>query len=334
MRQLTLFLIACITALSVQAQMRKINGVSYVASRDTIVQRNVDPVVDLHANFASIMPFGFVRSLDEPKIGYNHPRQWYGETLEGTRHYIELLQKNGVSVMLKPQVWVFNGAYTGEMTMNSEADWQTLESSYRKFILDFAKVAQQTNCPIFCIGTELEQFVQQRPDFWYKLIREVRQVYSGKLTYAANWDEFSRVPFWTELDYIGVDAYFPISESKTPSVEESRKGWLRWKDSMESLSLSCNKPILFTEFGYRSMDFAGKEPWDSSRTEGGVNLQAQKNMTIALFEELWNQDWFAGGFVWKWFINYDRAGGSESNRFTPQNKPAAEVIRAYYSNYR
>ena len=29
----------------------------------------------------------------------------------------------------------------------------------------------------------------------------------------------------------------------------------------------------------------------------------------ALFEEFWHEDWFAGGFVWKWFHNYDKSGG-------------------------
>jgi hypothetical protein len=35
-----------------------------------------------------------------------------------------------------------------------------------------------------------------RPKYWQELILEIRKVYKGKLTYAANWDEFKRVPFW------------------------------------------------------------------------------------------------------------------------------------------
>jgi hypothetical protein len=62
-----------------------------------------------------------------------------------------------------------------------------------------------------------------------------------------------------------------------------------------------------------------------------VNLEAQVNTTRATFEELWSEDWFAGGFVWKWFIHHDRAGGLENNRFTPQNKPAEAVIKEYYA---
>ncbi|RLD64698.1 MAG: glycoside hydrolase, partial [Bacteroidetes bacterium] len=50
----------------------------------------------------------------------------------------------------------------------------------------------------------------------------------------------------------------------------------------------------------------------------------------ALFEEFWKEDWFAGGFLWKWFVNYNEVGGVENNMFTPQNKPVENIIREYY----
>ena len=67
-----------------------------------------------------------------------------------------------------------------------------LETSYKDYILTYAKAAEELNAEMLCIGTELEQFVIERPNFWKKLIREIRNVYKGKLTYAANWDEFKR----------------------------------------------------------------------------------------------------------------------------------------------
>ena len=74
-------------------------------------------------------------------------------------------------------------------------------------------------------------------------------------------------------------------------------------------------------------------PADFERGIDGVlrRLQAQADATRATFEEFWKEDWFAGGFVWKWFLHYEDVGGSEDNRFTPQNKPAENVIRAHYS---
>ena len=138
-------------------------------------------------------------------------------------------------------------------------------------------------------------------------------------------------PFWNELDYIGVDGYFPLSESKTPTIEEAKIGWKHWKNEMQILSNSVNKKILFTEFGYRSVDFSGKEPWNSDHGITSVNLEAQTNLFNALFEELWNEEWFAGGYLWKWFIDHEKVGGFENHMFTPQNKPVESVIRANYS---
>ena len=65
-----------------------------------------------------------------------------------------------------------------------------------------------------------------------------------------------------------------------------------------------------------------------------VNLEAQNNTTKALFDTFWNEDWIAGGFIWKWFHNHEKSGGKEDNQFTPQNKPVEVLIKTQYSqNY-
>ncbi len=91
-----------------------------------------------------------------------------------------------------------------------------------------------------------------------------------------------------------------------------------------------NKPILFTEYGYRSIDFTGKEPWDSKRITGSINLLAQKNGLQAIHNQFWKEDWFLGGFIWKWFHKHTEVGGENNNRFTPQNKPAEVLLRSLY----
>ena len=330
MRHLGL-LILCLLQFSCMSQAKeKINGVSFVASREKVGQQHVDEVLKINANHAAVMPFGFIREINSPHIIFDTERQWYGETKNGAKQYIEMLQKNGVKVMLKPQIWIWRGEFTGTLKMQSEEDWQTLENSYEKFMLAYAGLAQDTHVSILCVGTELEQFVKNRPEFWKKLVVNIKEVYKGKLTYAANWDEYPRTTFWEDLDYIGIDAYFPLSEERTPSVAQLKQGWEKHKDEMKALSIEKGKPILFTEYGYRSMDFTAKKPWLVDRNEEKVNLDGQVNAKKAIFVEFWKEDWFAGGYVWKWFINHDKAGGGKDNRFTPQNKPAQLVIRDHY----
>ena len=324
-------ILLCFLQFSCASQMTpKINGVSFVASREEATQEHINEVLSVFANHAAVMPFGFIRDIHSPKIIHNTDRQWFGETKGGAKQYIELLHNNGVQVMVKPQIWISKGEFTGTLKMNTEEEWRILEKSYHDFILTYAELAEETKADILCIGTELEQFVKNRPEYWKSLVQEIRKVYKGKLTYAANWDEYPRTTFWEDLDYIGIDAYFPLSEEKTPTVEQLKEGWKRWKTDIANFSKVKNKPILFTEFGYRSMDFTAKKPWEVDRNDERVNLDGQVNAKKAIFEEFWTEDWFAGGYVWKWFINHEKSGGADDNRFTPQNKPAQKIITEYF----
>jgi len=326
-----LFLCVLVIALtSCNGQVDKMNGVSFVAARDTINQHHINPVVKVNANFAAIMPFGFIKELSNPEIVHNTDRQWFGETRAGAKQYIEELRKANIKVMIKPQIWVWRGEFTGLIEMKTEENWKLLEASYTSFILEYTELAQEVNAEVLCIGTELENFVKNRPEFWNRLITKIKTIYKGKLTYASNWDEFKRTPFWVQLDYIGVDAYFPVSDKQTPTFSDAMEGWQKHKPEIKALSKKHNRPILFTEYGYRSVDFSGKEPWVSSRSMTVVNLEAQVNTTKALYETFWHEDWFAGGFIWKWFHDYDNVGGVKNPMFTPQNKPVEEVIKTYY----
>ncbi|MGJ8733756.1 MAG: glycoside hydrolase family 113 [Cellulophaga sp.] len=330
MKKLGLLILFCLQFSCNSQVEKKINGISFVSSRDKVTQKNIAPILAINANAASVMPFGFIRDVNEPDLIYNSDRQWFGERRDGIKHYVDILHKNKMSIMLKPQIWIRDGKFTGTLEMKTEEHWQKFEKKYSDFILTYAALAEEVNVDIFCIGTELEKFVLHRPDFWKKLITDVKKVYKGKLTYAANWDEYPRVPFWKSIDYVGVDAYFPLSKEQHPTVDQLKAGWQPHKKALKQMSNTLNKPILFTEYGYRSMDFTGEKPWLVDRNQTKVNLEAQSNATKAILEMFWTEDWFAGGYVWKWFIDHDKVGGEDDNRFTPQNKPAELVLKQYY----
>ena len=274
----------------------------------------------------------FIKNLSSPKITHNTDRQWFGETKKGLEQYAKEFQKKNIKIMVKPQIWVWKGEFTGHILMNSEENWNILEDSYEEFILTYATSAETLKADILCIGTELEKFVENRPEYWQKLIKKIRKVYSGKLTYASNWDEFIRVPFWQQLDFIGVDAYFPLSNKKTPSIQDFENGWKPHKEEITRIQKKYNKPVMFTEYGYRSIDFTGKQPWDSNRVEGNLNLQAQADALQAIHNQFWKENWFAGGFIWKWFHSHNEVGGKNNNRFTPQNKPAEKLLSELYKH--
>ena len=324
------FLLLIFSSFSFVSQIKKINGLSFVASQDSISRLHVNPVEKTRSNFVALMPYGFMKTLSSPEILYNTKKQWFGETKMGLLQYAKHFQDAKIRIMVKPHIWVWKGAYTGNIKMENEEKWKRLEDSYRNYILCYAKAAAELQAEIFCIGTELARFVENRPEYWQQLIQEIRVLYKGKLTYAANWDEFDEVSFWSALDFIGIDAYFPVSDEKTPTVAECELGWSGHKQQIIKVHQQFKKPVIFAEFGYRSVDFNGKRPWDSTNIEGAVNLEAQVNALQAIHNQFWKETWFAGGFIWKWFHNHSAVDGKKNNRFTPQKKPAEELIKKLY----
>ncbi len=106
---------------------------------------------------------------------------------------------------------------------------------------------------------------------WKQLIAQTRKVYKGKLTYAANFDNYMDVDFWEELDLMGINAYFPLRNlSKNPLTEADMQtsleaGWqrafrqinqFRAKEKLEEM------PLLFTELGYLYRDNCTITPWE------------------------------------------------------------------------
>ena len=187
-----------------------------------------------------------------------------------------------------------------------------------------------------CIGTELHQTVTKRQDDWRVLIADIRKLYRGKLTYAANWaKELNDVPFWAELDFIGIQAYYPLTDKANPTVDELEEGWRRHLPSMEEIHTKYQKPILFTEIGFKSTSDAAVRPWEwtggwSSSLLNKVSTQTQANCYESFFRVLWDKEWFAGAHIWKWYANHEDTRGRTNIDFTPQNKPAQNVMAWWY----
>ncbi len=308
---------------------QKINGVSLVAPRHSLVPEDFVPIKKINANWTAVIPYAFSRA-EEPGVYFNHERQWRGERKEGICEQIILARQNGFKVMLKPHVWVRGQGWPGEFTLTKEEDWETWESDYSRYVLHCAQIADSLDVELFSIGTEFRKVVLDRPEFWVRLIAEVRKVYSGKLTYASNWDNYHNVTFWPDLDYIGVDAYFPISDKEDATITDLINGWKVNAEKLKNLAGTMNKPILFTEFGYQSVVGTAGNHWELSSEE--VDMNAQAEAYEALFQTFWGERWFAGGFFWKWHFRIE-SGGLDDPNFTPQGKPAQDVIERWYAKH-
>tara|TARA_B110000902_G_scaffold66776_1_gene79346 strand:- start:35124 stop:35525 length:402 start_codon:yes stop_codon:yes gene_type:complete len=127
---------------------------------------------------------------DSGTVFYEDNNQWEGEGLNGMRVAIQELHKQGVKTMIKPQIWLAHGVFTGKIEIKPEEEWVKFEKDYGAYIIAFARVAAEENSVMFCIGTEIQLVVKSRSQLFLRLIRQVREVYKGKLTYAKIWDCF------------------------------------------------------------------------------------------------------------------------------------------------
>ena len=117
------------------------------------------------------------------------------------------------------------------------------------------------------------------------MIDNARSKFSGQLTYSSNWDAYHQIPFWDQLDFIGISAYFPLTEDKTPRVEDLKTHWRPIVKKLRKYARRHNKQILFTEFGYLSIDGCAYRAWELEKEvhKRSINQQAQANAIEALF---------------------------------------------------
>src|SRR5690606_4276638 len=95
-----------------------------------------------------------------------------------------------------------------------DAAWETWAQGYQRFVNEWAAVARETEVEMLAVGIELRTWVTtERASSFAGVIREVRRVFPGLLTYAANWDDVHDTVIWGELDVIGVNAFFPLAKA-------------------------------------------------------------------------------------------------------------------------
>ncbi len=107
---------------------------------------------------------------------------------------------------------------------------------------------------------------------WETLIHEVRGVYGGKLSYAANFDNYLEVDFWQHLDYIGINAYFKLRDDMQFAdngalFDSLRVGWQNVFDEIAAFRIKKQlegKPVIFTELGYTYRKNSTLEPWNGA----------------------------------------------------------------------
>lgn len=309
--------------LHVEAKQR---GLSFAAANPRLGTYGTDASAEslknaraLGVDWISVTPFGFQRA--EPSI-----RMGGWETDDSVRATVAQAHALGMRVLLKPHLWIRDGA---AMEQYTDEQWRQWFADYERFIVHFAELARDAHVDGLCIGNELKHTTKYEAQ-WRAMIRRVRETYSGPITYGANFDEVFHVPFWDAVDWIGVSGYFPLVDEPSPDRETLVRAWQPIAEQLEALSTMHHRPVLFTEIGYRSADGAAWRQWEIPRN-APLNLDVQRAAYEAFFETIWPRPWLLGAYPWKWF-SYPNHSGPTNNDYEIEHKPAADVIRRIYTS--
>ncbi len=253
---------------------------------------------------------------------------------------ISYVHDQGMKVVLKPHLEILSS--WGWRAYIKAQDRDAWYANYGAMLNNLADIGNQNDVEGIVIGTELigmaSEFANQdNTARWNKIISDLRQRYSGFLTYDANWSwgnpqfehEVHSIGFWSALDYIGVSAYYPLAQNSVdPSVDVLIDSWKYWDESqLRGISERWGKPLLFSEIGYKSVNGAHNAPCCTAPEN--YDGDAQVRLYEALFKYWSNSPHMAGLYLWYWDVNPDY-GGFGNRDYTAQGKPAYNVIKTWF----
>lgn len=259
-------------------------------------------------------------------------------TISSIEHAIDTIHGLGMKVFLKPMLDIQDGTWRANILPDDADAWF---SNYTNFIGTFADMAEAKAVELFSIGCEMNRMeAAENTGRWTDLIADVRARYDGPVTYSANWNEggigggYEILPWWEQVDYVGIDAYFPVTAATNPTLAQMQTAWTNRADQIEAWRVTrglTDKQVIFTEAGLSSYDGSNITPYalvsDSPNPGAPADELEQANGYEALLSVMSQRDWWDGAFWWNWETN---PNSSFQTSFTPQHKLAQDVLAAYY----
>ena len=271
------------------------------------------------ANAVALVPYAFTAAPNETAIRF--------QTLETDARLLRSAaraRRLGLAVMLKPHLWA-GRRFHGDISFRDEARFDAWFEDYRNWMLHYARFAELHGIEVLAVGNELAGLTV-REDAWRGLIAQVRRIYRGPLTYAAHWEEeLERLSFWDELDYIGVNFYFPIAASGEDPEHDSAE-ILAAKRRINQVQSRFQKPVLFTEVGFPALATAAARPWEENSS--GLDADLQARCYAVWLEHFALAPNARGMFWWKWPSHGRGSPFDPSHR--PLAKPALRVLSEWF----
>ena len=340
---------------------------------------NADSLAALVATGANSIETSIEYGID-PQTDTVYADQLFTDNLAAYGATIAQAVSMGLSVTVRPLIDFVNPTYLAG-TPYSFGEWRSyfnpgpagsaganaFFASYEQMLLQYAQVGVANGATTLSIGTELDQITgPSYKYYWDTIIATLRTHFPTlKLTYSADWNDdispwafagtglplgtgnlATQVSFASELDYLGIDAYAPLSNAANPTLAQLIAGWTQPPTVLstlavthgaslinyfESVAAAVGKPLVFSEIGYEDATDAASSPAGSSTKVVDPALQAE---LYQAFFQAWQQagnSSLTGVYFWNWDPNSAEVGPGQPANFSPQGLPAQGVATSWFS---
>lgn len=301
--------------------------------------KSLEDLAATGTQWVSIVVTQYQENIDSTEITPSKNRRTPSD--EDIIHVIKKAHSLGMKVALKPHIGLNNDPqhWWGEIGTNfGGPEWDKWFTSYRKFMVHYAQLAENHQVEQFYIGNEIRT-LSKRDQEWRDLANIARINFSGDLIYSAGWRWLQQITWWDAVDYIGVNAYYVLSENNDPTVEEMKDTLRKRVSELAELSDKFDRKIIFSEIGYLSIDGASKNPanWAMAKNLNiPTDIEEQADCYQTFIETFWDEPWIAGIYWWHWdtkanlrsvqYPEYKPDVSIERN-YTPQDKPSEDIIK-------
>lgn len=247
-------------------------------------------------------------------------------TDDEVRRAVRESRLRGWKVCLKPVVNSADGTWRGHIgffdrDVPGEPTWDEWFESYTAFIVHHARIAAEVQAEMFCVGCEMVR-ADAREEQWRELVRQVREVYRGLVTYNCDKYQEDRLTWWDAVDVISSSGYYPAGT------------WEEHLDRIEAVVAREDKPFVFLEAGCPSRSGSAARPNDWSLA-GPPSGDEQAAYLEEMFQACEKRPWVLGYFLWDWPAElYEPEDAALNDDYCMYAKPGAEVVTAAYRRIR